>query len=70
MNFEGVGSFFPNFLRVGANWAESVASPTIATEEAASGHSYGLGLRGSHNACRGYYLILMYSAQRDPLFFT
>jgi hypothetical protein len=54
MNFEAVGGFldifhFPqHFLRVGsALRREHVAFPSIATEQAASGRSYGLGLRGA-----------------------
>jgi hypothetical protein len=51
MNLEGVGLFFrhyfyfpQHFCELGANFAENVASPSIATEEAASGRAHGLGL--------------------------
>jgi len=69
MNLEGVGLFFrhyfdfpQHFCELGANFAENVASLSIATEQAASGRSYGLGLRESHT-CLRYYLFLMYEGE-------
>ena len=51
MNLEGVGLFFRHYFDypqhfgpLGVNFAENVASPSIATEEAASGRAHGLGL--------------------------
>src|SRR5215204_4687565 len=53
MNLDGLGLFsrhyldFPQHLcELGGNFAENVASPSIATEEAASSRPYGLGLQG------------------------
>lgn len=74
MNFEDVsGSFstylslFAAFLRVGSELRrEHVASPSITTEQGASGRSYRLDLRGSHNTYLRYYLFLMYD-DRPPL---
>ena len=72
MNLEAVGGFFDifyfpqHFLRVGsALRREHVASPSIATEHAASGRSYRLGLRGSDNTCLRYYRVLMYECETN-----
>jgi hypothetical protein len=45
-----------------------VASLSIATEQAASDRSYGLGLQGSHNTSSAYYLLLMYAELRTSEF--
>ena len=66
MNLERAGVFLAVFVfptpvyELGVTFAQNVASLSIATEQAASGRSYGLGPRGSHNTYERYYQSLMY----------
>ena len=67
MNYEAASIIFFDFFvifvtlcEVGSKFAENLARPAVGTEQAASGRSYGLGVRGSHNTYLRYYQSLMY----------
>jgi hypothetical protein len=60
---------FPKlFCELGANFAQDVAFPSVGTQEAASGRSYGLDLQDSHKTCLRYYRFLMCDEKLPALY--